>query len=185
MNLEVTRNMPRGSNPKSRANLKRFGRDKPPAINIRVGAAVKEHMNAMRDRTTAELLKISRDPTTGSAKACAANRILNSRERPTLSDFQPFIRGEKTLDELDASGVDTSVIKRIKVKTFTGEDGVERVEREIELFDRARLESEFVVHESDGTPTQTIRQETTLKAAIKFEFPSIPLLDDSPALLEG
>ena len=147
--------MPRGSNPKSRANLKRFGRDKPPVINVRVGASVKNWMNTLNtaNTSTADLLKISRDPKAQPSKACAANRLLNFRERPTLTDFALYVAGEVSLADLEAAGVDTSVLKRVKVRTFTGEDGRERVEREIELFDRALKESEFVVPESDGQPT--------------------------------
>lgn len=103
--------------------------------------------------TRAEIGSVLRDPGAPPAKAAAARLLNRCADPPTIADFWPAMAGEKTLAELEAEGVDTTVIKHFK--RLGAEDGTEL---EIELhdwYDSYRL----LIHLTEG-PGSDIFEDT-------------------------
>lgn len=169
---EPQRRPRRGSAPKTEegraralANLKPFrpGQSGNPAGRRTAGATVKEWLNALSDAGTTErdLRAIARDQSVAWAKRTAAERMLRTLEAGDLADFQPYLHGAKTLEELRAAGVNTEIVKKCKVKVRTLGDGTTETEREVELFDRAGADFDRVLDRTEGKPRQTVELESS------------------------
>src|SRR5829696_7059744 len=100
-----------------------------------------------------------RDPSEEWAKRTAAARMLRCLEWPDLTDFQPYLSGDKSLDELKAAGIATEAVKKAKLKVCTLDDGTTETEREVELFDRAGADFDRVLDRTEGKPRQTLEVE--------------------------
>jgi hypothetical protein len=146
------------------ANLKPFppGRSGNPAGRTTAGAVVKEWLNAFAETkaTERELRAIARDPSVEWAKRTAAERMIRTLEAGDLADFQPYLAGEKSLEELRAAGVNTELVKKAKVKVRTHDDGTTETEREVELFDRAGVDFDRVLDRTEGKPRQVMEIES-------------------------
>lgn len=132
-----------------------------PAGRRTAGATIREWVNqfAAQDLTEAQVRRVARDPRSPWTKRAAAERVLRTMEAGDLADMDQLLSGEVSLQGLRDQGVNTSIIKKIKVKTRTlyGEGGPEgeEVTREVELHDRAGEEFDRICDRTDGRPTQT------------------------------
>lgn len=146
------------------ANLHPFqpGQSGNPAGRKTAGAYVKEWLNVFSESkvTESDLRRIARDRETEWAKRAAAERMLRTLEAGDLADFQPYLRGEKSLEELRASGICTEIVKKAKVRVRTLENGVTETEREVELFDRAGVDFDRVLDRTEGKPRQVMEIES-------------------------
>ena len=126
------------------------------------GAVLKDWLNifAGQDLNEHELRTIARDPQAPWPKRAAAGRILRTLEAPDLADLEPYLHGNKSLDELRNDGVNTEVVKRAKVTRKTDEKGVDTETREVELYDRAGDDFDRVSDRTSGKPHQEINVET-------------------------
>lgn len=126
------------------------------------GLVMKEWINLLckQGHTEKAIRKIAKDVKAPWPKRAAANRILRTMEAGDLSDFAGLLRGENTIEDLRAMGVNTEVVKRFKQKTRIvpkGEGKVEEViEREIELHDRAGIDFDRVLDRTLGKPSQPV-----------------------------
>lgn len=132
------------------------------------GATIREHLNAMVERgmTEKQVRKIARDPKQQVGRRMAAERLLRTIEFGDIADFAGLLRGENSMEDLRAMGINTEVVKKFKQKTRKelvgqGEDAKveEVIEREIELHDRAGADFDRVVDHTDGRPTQRAKIE--------------------------
>jgi hypothetical protein len=119
----------------------------------------------------------------------AAQRMLRAIENPDLADFQDVIEGDKSLRELKRAGVNTAVIKKMKTKTKTyqnGETPVTEVEREIELHDRSGSDVDRIVHNTDGSPSQAVKVEGFIPiGVVRVITPALRAESVSPPALEA
>jgi hypothetical protein len=145
-----------------------------PAGRPCAGATIKEHINVMAasDLSESDLRAIARDAKAPWTKRAAANRILRTLETPDLADFQDAVDGVADLQSLRASGLNTEVVKKMKVKTKTYKDPstespVTETEREIELFDRAGEDFDRIIDRTVGKPTQHETSEIDIKADVR------------------
>lgn len=97
------------------------------------GIAVQGWLHRLVSLDRPALESIADNPRAKSDKVIAAVQVLTARERGDLVDYEPWLRGEKSLTELKACGVGTYGVKRAKVTERA--DGT--IVREIELHDRA------------------------------------------------
>lgn len=146
-----------------------------PAGRPCAGATIKEHINVMAaaELPESELRGIARDARAPWTKRAAANRILRTLETPDLADFQDAVDGVADLQSLRDSGLNTEVVKKMKVKTKTYKDPttespVTETEREIELFDRAGEDFDRIIDRTAGKPTQHNKSEVDLKADVQI-----------------
>jgi hypothetical protein len=146
------------------ANLKPFqpGQSGNPAGRKTAGATIREWLNVLAEAkvTERELRTIARDQTVEWSKRTAAERMLRTLEAGDLADFQPYLHGEKSLDELKAAGINTEIVKKCKVKIRTLENGTTETEREVELFDRAGADFDRVLDRTEGKPRQVMEIES-------------------------
>jgi hypothetical protein len=90
--------------------------------------------------------------------------MLLALERGDVADFERFLDGRETLEELQARGINTEVVKRVKKKRKilrreVKGDAVEELiqeEREIELHDRGGVEVDRILDRTVGKPVQGI-----------------------------
>lgn len=167
----------------------RFQKGNPGGRRPPIGSSVREWMNSMQGFSTAKLLKVARAPGRGAAKAIAAARLLRAREYPDIADYDAITEEGLTPAQARAKGINTAPIKRVKTKTRTIErDGappIVEIEREIELRDTGLPESEFVTHETAGTPTKTLQiqgGENLLPPQIVIEMIGGEDEDERPAI---
>lgn len=125
------------------------------------GMTIKEWINKMgaEDLTEAELRKVARSKSAPWTKRAAANRILRTLETPDMADFQDACDGVADLKSLRDAGLNTEVVKKMKVKTRTiggghGEEPVVEVERELELHDRAGEDFDRIMDRTEGKAKQ-------------------------------
>src|SRR5687767_3433843 len=128
--------MPRGTHENSLRNLKpaRPGEVRNPAGRKTAGATIKEHLNALAERnlTAKQLRVIARDDRQAWTRRAAAERILRTLETGDLADMEGLLNGSMSLAELRTAGVNTEVIKKVKVRVRTLENGSTETEREVE-----------------------------------------------------
>jgi hypothetical protein len=160
--------------PNSLANLipPQPGEARNPAGRPSAGATLREQVNALAQSglTEKELRKIARDQSLPWTRRAAANRILRTLEAPDLADFAGLLRGENSLEDLRAMGVNTEAVKRFKQRTRKqmsghGEEAEveEVIDREIELYDRSGEDFDRVTNHTDGHPTQNIKADIDTK----------------------
>lgn len=141
-------------NPKSLANLKpaKPGEVRNPKGRKTAGATIREWINSLAEQglSEAKLRKVARDRKLPWPKRAAAERILRTLEVGDLADMEAVLHGDQTLQDLRGSGVNTEVIKKIKVKVRTDSEGNQEVERELELYDRAGVDFDRVIETTDG-----------------------------------
>lgn len=124
---------------------------------------MKEWLNTFcaQGLTEPDLRAIAKDKSVPWAKRAAAERALRTIEAPDLADFEDFVSGSVSLEDLRAKGIDTGVIKKVKERrqvTRSVESGKaleETVTREIELHDRAGEDFDRVSDRTDGKPAQS------------------------------
>src|SRR5688572_9189950 len=89
-----------------------------PAGRKTAGAVLRDWLNALGEKELpeAELRAIGRDKAAPWAKRAAAKRLLRTMESGDLADMEGLLDGRMSLEQLRESGVDTEVIRRIKVK---------------------------------------------------------------------
>jgi hypothetical protein len=128
-----------------------------PAGRKTAGASVREWMNSFAEAelTPAQLRAISLDESMPATKIAAAQRMLRMIEHPDMADFNPYLGGVLDLEQLKGAGIDTSLIKKAKVREFQGETGT-TIEREIELRDRSGEEFDRVCDRTEGKPKQAV-----------------------------
>jgi hypothetical protein len=122
-------------------------------------AIAKNYLNGMARRETkaSELRRIIADDTKPPLMQAAAEQILNTRRRTTLADFDPWIEGKKTLEQLAAAGVDVSLVKRAKIGnrvtriSVKGNQTIEEGERSIELFDQSGNNLDRIINHTGPT----------------------------------
>lgn len=126
------------------------------------GLYVTEWVNVLANEPESTLRKIVRDVSLPTTKRMAAKRLLNAIESTDLADFEPLLKGETSLQKLRESGIDTSVVKKIKAKSKVNLDADGEpetvMEREIELHDRSGDDFDRILDRTVGKP----KQETTI-----------------------
>lgn len=122
------------------------------------GYTIQERINdlAAAEHTEVELRRIARDKNAPWTRRAAAERILRTLEAGDLADMESVLDGAEKLSDLRSRGVNTEVVKKMKVKTRTTDDGDTEVEREIELFDRAGVDFDRIIDRTHGRPTQAV-----------------------------
>lgn len=151
------------------------------------GASLREWLNVFADAamTERQLADVARDPDAPWAKRAAAQRALRTIQMPDLADFEPYAKGDVSLQDLRAAGIDTSMLKKAKVKNrkvFSGgpDDAPEElVEREIELKDPAGEEFDRIADRTEGRPTQRVdlKHEPSIRTPADGEAEADQLLD--------
>jgi hypothetical protein len=124
-----------------------------------VGKSVEQWANLLDERKTpaVELRRILEDETEQPSKRTAAARLLRMNESPDMADYEPYLNGAVNLEQLKASGVDTSVIKKVKERRELNKEGeTVAVTREIELHDRSGEEFDRVCDRTEGKPKQSV-----------------------------
>jgi len=87
-------------------------------------------------------------------------------ESGDLADFAPLLRGECSIEDLRAKGINTKVIKKSKQRTrrvpTTDGQREEIIDREIELHDRGGVDFDRVIEHTDGkaTPRHEVQQQS-------------------------
>jgi hypothetical protein len=133
-----------------------------PKGRVTAGATVREWWNVLAEQglTPRQLQRIIADPDSPFPKIEAAIQILQSIELGDVTDMEDLLDGKVTLRQLRESGVNTRIIKKIKVKrrTLYNEDGPEgeEVEREVELHNRAGDALDRIMDRTDGRPKQQV-----------------------------
>jgi hypothetical protein len=119
------------------------------------GSSIRECVNALiaRGMTEAQLRRVARSKRRPAQWRAAAERVLRMLEHGDVRDFEAFLNGTKTLDQLHAEGVNTEAVKSAQV--YMGKDG-NITSRKIELWDRSGDDSDRVVNHTDGTPRGSI-----------------------------
>jgi hypothetical protein len=129
------------------------------------GLSLKEWINAFatRELTAEQIRRIARDPKAPWTKRAAAERVLRTLEHGDLAEMEALLDGRQTLQELQAAGVNTEVIKKVKVRRKTlFSDGAavgEEVEREVELHDRAGEDFDRICDRTEGRPKQSVTHD--------------------------
>ena len=94
-------------------------------------------------------------------QCCHASSARPTLESGDLADLQPVLRGEKTLEQLRAEGVNTEVIKKFKVRSRVIKVGdgqtEQQIERELELHDLSGSDFDRIVNTTDGFPTKKLQ----------------------------
>jgi hypothetical protein len=136
------------------------------------GASIREWLTVLsaKDLDETGLRAIARGGKEPVPKRIAAKRLLAALEAPDLADIEPVLNGSATLAQLRDAGVDTSVVKRLKVKRAATEFG-EAVEVEAELHDRSLKETSWIADNTDGKPMQSVKVEANLPQQIVFVTP--------------
>ena len=126
------------------------------------GTAYLEATDVIRHRmkvgsmTFEDVQKASREHPDFAFRAAALD-WLQATERADLADFDGAFSGDKSLSDLRAEGVNTSLVKKIKIKKSTktglGGDVTEEVSGEIELHNRRTEALERILDRSIGKPT--------------------------------
>jgi hypothetical protein len=151
--------VPSGEHPNSKKNLKPWkpGESGNPKGRTSVGASVREHMNAMAEAqlTFEELKLIATDTRAPITRQAAAQRLMRMAEHPDVAEFQQYLNGALDLEQLQKAGINTSLIKKAKVREHEGESG-RTIEREIELYDRSGEEFDRVFDRTEGRPKQAV-----------------------------
>ena len=120
----------------------------------RAGLSVVEWINELQETLEEDLRKISTDPKAPPHKRSAANSWLAAMApAPDMADFGPLMRGEVTIEQLRASGVDTSRIKKV-VRRTDAEGNVVSVA--IELHEHGGRDLDRLCDRTAGKPTQPI-----------------------------
>jgi hypothetical protein len=143
-----------------------------PAGRKTSGATQTEWRNAISEKhpTEDDLLAIIRDRRAPLQKRAAAEELLHTL-MPRLSDYEPLIDGSKTLKDLEAAGVDTAVVKKVKARSEMDKDGnVVAVTREIELHNLAGECLDRIADRTEGKPTQAINLGGNLGMPTVVEF---------------
>jgi hypothetical protein len=130
-----------------------------PAGRPSAGATLREQFNALAASglTQAQLRRIATDTRVAWTRSAAAREILKALEYGDLADMEPLLDGRLTLKQLRQKGVNTAVIRKVKVKTRTlrdadGEDVGTEVEREVELHDRGGDHFNLICDQTESRP---------------------------------
>jgi hypothetical protein len=143
-------------NPKSLENLKPWGPGESPLGGRQTaGATIREWINTLSGQklSTQQLRALSVDESIDYNKQLAALHMATGTERASLARYEPWLQGEKTLQDLEADGVDVRQIKKAKIGDKGG--------REIELHDRAGEAFDRIVEHTDGQAPQSGKLEVT------------------------
>jgi hypothetical protein len=118
------------------------------------GRTIREKINeyAADGLTERQLRRIHTDETAPAVDRAAARECLAMIGRTCMADFEPFLLGHKTLEQLAAEGIDTSVVESVTIAP--GQFGTRR---SIKLRHDAREATKMVIEQTDGTPTKTIK----------------------------
>jgi hypothetical protein len=129
-----------------------------PAGRKTAGAYLREELNSLvlSNPTAEEVRRIARDPKEAMNRRAAAERYLRLVESGDLADFEPWLNGEKTLEQLRAEGLNTEIVKKSKI--------TDKGSRELELHDRAGTDFDRITDQTAGKATQPI--EVTEKLLI-------------------
>ncbi len=128
------------------------------------GINAQEWLNALQDTPEDELRRIASNKQESPIKRGAANRLLLFIERTDLADFEEVLDGAQSLKQVRESGINTEVLKKVKVKTRTipgrnNEADTIEVEREIELHNRSGEEFDRICDRTDGKPNQRMTHD--------------------------
>jgi hypothetical protein len=118
------------------------------------GRTIRERINEFVDHglTEAQLRRILVDEAALVSDRAAARECIAMIGRTCMADFEPFLVGEKTLEQLAAEGVDTSVVESVTIAP-----GPFGTRRSMTLRHDAREATKQVIEQTDGTPTKTIK----------------------------
>lgn len=126
---------------------------------------------------------IARDKSTPWPKRAAAERVVRTMEYGDLADMESILDGSVSLKQLRAYGINTEVIKKIKVKKTVeyddeGDPVSEQTEREVELHDRAGDDFDRVMDRTEGRPRQevTAHVDNSLRSEAEGEAAAAGLL---------
>lgn len=129
---------------------------------VTAGATLRQQLNALAQAglTEKQLRNIAGNKSIAWTRRSAAKQILLSMEVSDIADMEPLLNGAVSLEQLRKKGVDTSRIKKIKVRTRTLYEGDEEtgteVEREVELHNRATDVFGVICDQTEGRPKQTL-----------------------------
>jgi hypothetical protein len=73
--------------------------------------------------------------------------------------------------ELRAKGINTRMVKKVRVRAYTDEKGGTTVTREVELFDRSGEEFDRIADRTEGKPTQALQVSGELPTAVRIITP--------------
>ena len=144
-------------NPKSLANLR------PPWTPLdaprdqgrpSAGASIRDMINvyAAAGLSREQLREIAEDGK-DFIRSAAALRALRMIEMGNISQFEPWLKGEKTMVELAAEGVNIDLVKKAKISDKGG--------REIELYDRSGADFDRVLDRTEGKAHQQTSVDLT------------------------
>lgn len=135
----------------------------------RIGSTIIEHLNgmAMSGLTRRELERIANDDEIDPVRRYAAGRLLVIMELPDIADFEDFLNGTKTMNQLRREKVNTRMVKKAKVtRKFVGKtadgDSVIEENRELEFYDRAEVTAEKLIDRTEGRPRQVEEDGSTV-----------------------
>lgn len=133
------------------------------------GMALQEWLNlfATQQLTEAELRIIARDRSAPWTKRAAAERVVRALESGDLAAFEAWLTGQKSLNDLKASGINTEIVKKAKVRTLKGGG----IERELELHDRSGDDFDRIADRTTGRPRQAVEVTGNLPTAIQIVTP--------------
>lgn len=125
------------------------------------GAALVELVNVLgaRNPIESELRRIARDQNIGWMDRAAAERALRTLEAGDIADFEDWLTGDTSLQELREKGLNTELLKKCKIDDEGG--------RSLELHDRAGADFDRIADRTEGRPSQA------LKLTGKVELPTV------------
>jgi len=122
------------------------------------GMAIQEWFNQLSDADEVELRRVASDKGAPASKRQAALQHLDALRVPDLADIEAITDGTESLTAARARGIVTSDIRKIKVRRSTTPDGVEVVEREVELHPEKRGEAlDRIMDRTEGKAVQVQR----------------------------
>ncbi len=100
-----------------------------------------------------ELRRIAADDRASWAKRAAANWMLDGMQTADPADFEPYLRGELSLTELRKAGINTRLVKRVRVRTRPStKNHVEEIDRQIDFVDRTGPMLDRLLDRTYGKP---------------------------------
>lgn len=159
---------------KELANLKPYppGVSGNPAGRPSAGLSQREWFNTFANKanlTDAKLKRIIADEQAHPFKRAAAEQVLHQR-MARMAHYERLVNGTATLQELEADGVDTSLVKKVKERRELDARGnVVAVTREVELHNVAGESFDRIANWTASKPTQSI-EVTGLNTEFKVEW---------------
>lgn len=116
----------------------------------------------------------------------AAVQMIQSVELPRMADYEPLLDGEMDARGLEKSGVDTTAIKKMKLKRReipqdNDDPPIVEYEREIELHNRSGEAFDRIMDRTVGKPAQSV----TIQSSSAYTIVTMDYSLLTPAQLEA